>query len=81
MNTITGYTVIVSINKVGKNGKSSNENFEYIFIDKGISLFEKRKQAIQKAKNLISFFKGEPKFSLFSESEKKRFKNFNTSLQ
>jgi hypothetical protein len=74
------YIVRVFILKMGKNGKSNSEDFEYEFDEK--LLIEARNKAISKTKDLLSLFENEmpeeSKFSTFNEAEIKGFKGFNT---
>lgn len=74
------YLVLVSVQKVDGLGKCKIEDFEYTF-EEG-TLLEKRRNAINKAKEMITFFEHEiPKeqgFSSFSEAEAKGFKNYNS---
>jgi hypothetical protein len=74
------YIVNVHINKIDDNGNLTSEDFEYEFEASPLSLLEARRNAIMKAKDLISFFKdemSEKEFLSFDEAEIKQFKGFN----
>ena len=72
------YLVNVFIHKVDSKGNFKGENLEYVF-DKG-TLLDKRRNAIQKAQEIMDSFNyatGKNSFSSPSEAEAKRYKNFN----
>jgi hypothetical protein len=74
------YIVNVHINKIDDNGNLTSEDFDYEFEASPLSLLEARRNAIIKAKDLISFFKDEmpeKEFLSFDEAEIKQFKGFN----
>jgi hypothetical protein len=71
------YLVNVFIQKVDSKANRNSENVEYFF-DEG-SLLEKRRNAIQKAQEIMNEFNnstGKDSFSSFSEAEAKKFKNY-----
>lgn len=73
------YLVSVFTVKVDSEANIFTKNFEYAF--KEGSLIEKRRNAIQKAQEIMNEFNnasGKNKFSSFSEAEAKKFKNFNS---
>lgn len=74
-NSITAkYLVNVNIFIVDKKGNRQSENLEYIF-DKG-ELLEKRRNAIEKAQEIMDSFDNDKSFSSPSEAHAKNFKNF-----
>jgi hypothetical protein len=71
------YLVSVFIQNVDSEANIHSEDFEYVF-EEG-SLLEKRKNAIQKAQEIMAEFNnanGKDRFSSFSEAEAKKFKNY-----
>ena len=71
------YLVNVFIQKVDSKANINSESFEYVF-DEG-SLKEKRRNAIQKAQEIMDEFNnatGKDRFYSFSEAEAKKFKNY-----
>jgi hypothetical protein len=73
------YQVYVHVLKANNEGKFDSENFEYEF--QGPNLFDERKKAIAKVKDLESFFNNEmPEGNQFDSplvAQLKGFKNFN----
>lgn len=80
MKVMIGYKIDVFLQKIDDKGKVQRKNYTYIFEKKEVPLYQMRNEAIQKAKNLISFFENEMhtdvRFGLFNEAEIKKFKNF-----
>lgn len=82
---MVGYRVDIFVLKVVENNNREKETFDFSFNNNDIKLIQLRNEAIEKAKNMISFFENElhdTRLLSISKTEIKKLKDYSSySLQ